>query len=235
MRIDGVNVAARSWQYNHLHKKGLPLPALVAAVLEHCCFYNRLIGVKRIIIPVNNESSIMVFTNLKQIGLCRLLSIIIAFIVIIFSVSLGQTSRGREIEIIRTHMDSLMAVKKGYTHDQRKYSSFIPIINKLKREITAHPENKLKIARKYVTQGVDDSARILAKVVLSPNSKKPDTLSVTSEIYRIGGRVVHVFVPGSDFQIDIECWIPYDKLDSIAAIPTVATIIEKEITIYDAK
>ena len=47
--------------------------------------------------------------------------------------------------------------------------------------------------------------------------------------------MVHVFVPGSDFQIDIECWIPYDKLDSIAAIPTVATIIEKEITIYDAK
>lgn len=127
-------------------------------------------------------------------------------------------------ERIHAHMDSVRVIKNGYTLVQRKYSGFIPLINKLKEEINAQPENKLKIARKYKDKSVDDSARIHVVVVLSPESKAIDTLSFTKEISGVGGLVNNVFIPTAGAQIEITCWIPYDKMELIASMPNLGAI-----------
>jgi hypothetical protein len=59
-----------------------------------------------------------------------------------------------------------------------------------------------------------------------------DTLAVIQEILRNGGVVKEITPPIGHFQIDIYCWIPYDRFDKVSALPQVSSFIEPPMVVH---
>ncbi len=134
------------------------------------------------------------------------------------------SQKGDWNRIGHARLDSAKAAKKGRTPLENKYAGLMPMIHTLSQEIRDNRGNITDIARKHALEGVDDSARILVEVFLSERAKLSDTMLVTNAVSKIGGRVVHTHVPKHSENVSMRCWIPYDKIETIAEIPTVANI-----------
>jgi hypothetical protein len=94
-----------------------------------------------------------------------------------------------------------------------------------KEERVGSVENCTNLAKKYSSNGflVDDSARIRIIVILSTHATLSDALNITEEVVNCRGIINYpVLPPVSHFQIEIDSWIPFDKIEQIMKLPIVA-------------
>ncbi|MFI5253508.1 MAG: hypothetical protein ACHQQQ_13870 [Bacteroidota bacterium] len=163
-------------------------------------------------------------------GMRRCIFIVLGLMIFCGSFSLAQQSidsllhKNNRKEWERRERERVLKHKASLSPSERKYGDLVDLVRKMKAEKAGSPANKDSLSKKYSDglRNVDDEGRIRTILTLSWKIQMSDTLIVTQAIIKEGGRINYIFRPPyGHWDVEIDCWLPYNSFDKIVQLPNV--------------
>ena len=144
-------------------------------------------------------------------------------IILVTGKGYSQLTKEQEAKF-NAQADSVIQASLNLPAHEKKIDSFI--LQQINKMIKENAKNAPDMSKKYSVSGmpVDSNGRVLINVMLPRGSSFADTSIIVRQILREGGKIKIISRPKFDYPIEINCWVPYEKVKEIAKLDKVSNI-----------